>query len=105
MDIIVKDFNEILETLNYSDFKPYIFKVKCLCASQTGWIDCLKPEVVGEDLVVGERHFPVKIIENIIVRGYIHGDKVEVCFKISNETLLECFNDDVKAQLKKFLHI
>lgn len=86
------------------NYNPYIIKIKCICCSETSFMNYETPIETEDKLKIGKSSFPIKLIERITIR---YRDELlgasEIQFKVSSQYFLQFLNDDAKESLLEFV--
>ena len=80
----------------------YLIKVKCIACSESVFFPYVIPQIEGEALVIGERSFPIRMVEKITIRKNVEELRIEEQYKVSNSYLKSFLDDESREVLKKF---
>lgn len=90
------------EALNDIHEHTYNIKIKCLACSESSFIPYV-PHIIQEGkLIIGERSFPLKLIEAITVRWKDEYGKQENRYKVESKYFSQFLNRTALDELEKF---
>lgn len=111
-NVVLDSIDEIIDDIknNENVINPYIIKIKVVGCSENKFIPYKDLKIINDDLVIGTIHYPLPLIEKVVIRGkpqkdfylIVNGEKYEKSYKVSSAHFVNIFKPEYKKIFEQF---